>query len=62
MDKGGNMDKDRIKGSTKRAKGIIEELAGKALGDAKLTADGRRDKAAGRLQNAIGSLKDTLKK
>jgi uncharacterized protein YjbJ (UPF0337 family) len=39
------MDKDRIKGSSTQAKGVIKELAGKALGDAKLTAEGQSDRA-----------------
>ena len=56
------MDKDRIAGSAKEAKGAIKEIAGKALGDAKLTADGKSDKAEGKVQNAIGGLKDALKK
>jgi uncharacterized protein YjbJ (UPF0337 family) len=30
--------------------------------DAKLRADGRADKAEGKVQNAIGGLKDTLKR
>jgi uncharacterized protein YjbJ (UPF0337 family) len=56
------MDKDRIKGSSTQAKGVVKELAGKALGDAKLTAEGRSDRAKGKLQSAIGGLKDALKK
>ena len=34
------MDKDRIVGAAKQAKGVIKVAAGKALGDAKLTAEG----------------------
>jgi uncharacterized protein YjbJ (UPF0337 family) len=56
-----DMDKDRIAGSAKEAKGAIKETAGKALGDAKLQADGKSDKAEGKVQNAIGGLKDALK-
>jgi uncharacterized protein YjbJ (UPF0337 family) len=56
------MDKDRIKGSSAQAKGVVKELAGKALGDAKLTAEGRGDRAKGKLQSAIGGFKDALKK
>jgi uncharacterized protein YjbJ (UPF0337 family) len=57
-----DMDKDRIAGSAKEAKGAIKEAAGKALGDAKLQADGKSDKVEGKVQNAIGGLKDALKK
>ncbi len=56
------MDKDRIAGTAKQAKGAIKEATGKALGDAKLTADGKSDKVEGKVQNAIGGLKDALKK
>jgi len=30
-------------------------------GDAKLESEGKADKAAGKVQNAIGGLKDTLR-
>jgi uncharacterized protein YjbJ (UPF0337 family) len=56
------MDKDRIAGAAKQAKGAIKEAAGKALGDAKLVADGKSDKIEGKIQNAVGGLKDTLKR
>jgi uncharacterized protein YjbJ (UPF0337 family) len=56
------MDKDRIAGSAKETKGAIKETVGNALGDAKLRADGKSDKAEGEVQNAIGGLKDSLKK
>jgi uncharacterized protein YjbJ (UPF0337 family) len=56
------MDKDRIIGSAKQAKGTIKEIAGKALGDAKLNAEGKSDVQEGKLQNTIGGIKDTLRK
>ena len=55
------MDKDRIAGVAKQAKGAIKEAAGKTLGDAKLVAEGRDDKAEGRIQNAVGGVKDVVK-
>jgi uncharacterized protein YjbJ (UPF0337 family) len=55
------MDKDRIKGSAEQAKGAIKEIAGKVTGDAKLESEGKADKAAGKVQNAVGGLKDTLR-
>jgi uncharacterized protein YjbJ (UPF0337 family) len=55
------MDKDRIEGSAKQAKGSIKEKTGKALGDAKLEGEGEADKTEGKVQNTIGSLKDTLR-
>ncbi|MER2606825.1 MAG: CsbD family protein [Siculibacillus sp.] len=56
------MNKDRIVGSAKQIKGVLEEGAGKVLGDAKLVADGQADQMAGKIQNLVGSTKDALKK
>jgi uncharacterized protein YjbJ (UPF0337 family) len=55
------MDKDRIAGIAKQAKGTAKEVAGKVVGDAKLQADGKADKAAGKIQNAVGGVKDALR-
>jgi len=55
------MDKDRIVGSAKQVKGTVKQVVGKAAGDAKLEAEGKADKIEGRVQNAIGGVKDTLK-
>jgi uncharacterized protein YjbJ (UPF0337 family) len=55
------MDKDRLAGSAKQVKGSIKEAVGKATGDAKLKVDGRADKTTGKMQNAVGSVKDALK-
>jgi len=56
------MDKNRITGAAKQIKGALKEIIGKAVGDAKLRSDGKADKVEGKVQNAIGGLKDTLKK
>ena len=55
------MDKDRLEGSAKQTKGAIKEVAGRVTGHAKLEAEGKSDKAAGKVQNAVGGLKDTLR-
>ena len=55
------MDKDRIKGSAEQAKGKVKEVAGKATGDSKLEGEGKADQVAGKVQNTVGGLKDTLK-
>ena len=55
------MDKDRIVGSAKEIKGAVKQVVGKAVGDAKLESEGQADKVEGKIQNAIGGLKDTLK-
>ena len=54
-------DKDRIIGSAKVVKGNVKEAAGKAVGDTKLEAQGKADKVEGKVQNAVGGIKDTLK-
>jgi len=56
------MNKDRIAGAAKEAKGSVKETIGKAVGDAKMQSDGKADKVEGKVQNAIGGLKDALRK
>lgn len=55
------IDHDRVAGSAKQAGGSIKEGAGGMLGDTKLQAEGKLDKAEGAVQNAAGSVKDTLR-
>ena len=55
------MDKDRVEGSAKQAKGNVKEAIGKMTGDTKLQADGQADKTAGKIQNAVGGVKDALR-
>lgn len=55
------IDKNRVAGSAKQMKGAIKQIAGKAIGDAKLETDGKADVIEGKVQNAIGSIADTLK-
>jgi len=55
------MNKDRIAGSAKQIKGAVKQGVGKAVGDAKLQSEGKANKIEGKVQNAVGGLKDTLK-
>jgi len=55
------MDKDRIAGTVKQAKGAVKEAAGKVTGDAKLETEGKADKVAGKVQNAVGGARDAVK-
>jgi len=55
------MDKDRIAGAAKEAKGAAKVAIGKATGDAKLQTDGKADEAEGKVQNAVGGLKDAAR-
>ena len=55
------MDENRIAGSIKQVTGAAKEAVGKALGDAKLQSDGKADKAAGKIQNAVGCVNDAVR-
>lgn len=55
------MDKDRVEGSLHQAKGKVKEVAGKVTGDAKLEGEGKTEKTAGKVQNAIGGIKDAVR-
>jgi uncharacterized protein YjbJ (UPF0337 family) len=53
------MNKDRVAGSAKKIKGSIKEVVGEAAGT--LEVEGKADKGEGKVQSAVGGLKDTLK-
>ena len=55
------MDKERIKGMAEQGKGSIKETAGKAMGDEKLTTEGKLDRAEGKIRNAVGGMKDKIR-
>jgi uncharacterized protein YjbJ (UPF0337 family) len=55
------VDKDRIRGSAAQAKGKVKEVVGKAIGDSKLEGEGKADRLKGKVQSAVGGLKDTLR-
>ena len=55
------MDKDRVKGSATNMGGKAKEAAGNLTGDSKLQGEGKADQAKGKIQNAIGGIKDALK-
>jgi len=55
------MDKNRIAGAVKQAKGAVKEAVGKAVGNNKLVAEGKSDKVEGKVQNAVGGLKDAVR-
>jgi uncharacterized protein YjbJ (UPF0337 family) len=56
------MDRDRSEGSMKTMKGRLKEGLGKILGDSKMEAEGKIDKAEGKIQNTVGGIKDSLRK
>jgi uncharacterized protein YjbJ (UPF0337 family) len=55
------MNKDRIKGSAEQAKGAVKEGVGKIFGDKKLENEGKANKVAGKVQNAVGGLKNAVR-
>ena len=55
------MDKDRVAGSAKQVKGTIKELVGKVIGDTKLESEGKADKVEGKIQNAVGGIRDAVR-
>ncbi len=55
------MDKDRIIGAGKTVAGSVKENVGKAVGDQKMVAQGRAEKVEGKVQNAIGGAKDSIR-
>jgi uncharacterized protein YjbJ (UPF0337 family) len=55
------MDKDRSAGIGHQIKGSVKEAAGKVSGDTKLEAEGKTEKTAGKVQNAVGGAKDAVR-
>jgi uncharacterized protein YjbJ (UPF0337 family) len=39
----------------------VKEVAGKVLGDSRLESEGKSAQVKGKMQNAIGGIKDTLR-
>jgi len=55
------VDQDRIKGSAHQAAGKVKEWAGKVTGDNKTEAEGKAEQVKGKVQNAVGGLKDAVR-
>ncbi|HTI02659.1 MAG TPA: CsbD family protein [Acidisoma sp.] len=55
------MDKDRTSGIGHQVKGTVKEAAGKVTGDKKMQAEGKAEKVGGKVQNAYGGAKDSLR-
>ena len=54
-------DQDRIDGAAKNIGGKIKEAAGNVTGDEKLKAEGKADQVEGKVQNAVGGVKDSFR-
>jgi uncharacterized protein YjbJ (UPF0337 family) len=55
------MDKDRIQGGAKQAKGSVKESIGKVTGNEQTEAEGAAEKTAGKVQGGVGKAKDALR-
>jgi uncharacterized protein YjbJ (UPF0337 family) len=55
------MDNDRIKGAVKQKVGEVKETTGKVLGDEKLKRKGQAEEVAGKVQNIVGGIKDSVR-
>jgi uncharacterized protein YjbJ (UPF0337 family) len=55
------MDKEHIKGMADKAKGAVKDTAGKLMGDKKLQAEGKMDKAKGEAREALGDAKEAAR-
>jgi uncharacterized protein YjbJ (UPF0337 family) len=56
------MNKDQIKGRAKEAKGKVKEIAGKAVGNPRVEAEGDADQLAGKVQKTYGDAKNEARK
>ena len=51
------MNRDEIKGKAEKAKGYIKEETGEAINDPELEAEGRDERAGGKLREGFGKAK-----
>jgi uncharacterized protein YjbJ (UPF0337 family) len=55
------MDREHVKGAADKVKGAIKDTAGKMMGDKKMQAEGKFDKAKGEAHNVAGDVKDAAR-
>jgi uncharacterized protein YjbJ (UPF0337 family) len=55
------MDKETIKGGVKKATGAVKDKVGQMTGDRDMQAEGKADKAEGRVRGAVGHAKDAVR-
>jgi uncharacterized protein YjbJ (UPF0337 family) len=56
------MNNEHVKGAADTVKGNVKEAAGHVTGDKKLETEGKVDKAKGAAHNAVGDVKDAIKR
>ncbi len=55
------MGKDQIAGAAKQVGGTIKAGAGKLVGDKKMEAEGQAKVTEGKIQSAVGGIKDAVR-
>ena len=55
------MNKDRVKGAIDEAMGNAKRKAGKLTGNRRLQVEGVTQQAKGKIENALGKVKDTFR-
>jgi len=55
------MDKETIKGGIAKATGAVKEKVGQITGDRDMEAEGKLDKAKGRVRSTVGHVKDAAR-
>jgi uncharacterized protein YjbJ (UPF0337 family) len=58
----GQSTKDEIKGSVHEAKGAAKEKVGQVTNRPHLTAEGQKEKLAGKIQKKVGQIEKVLEK
>jgi uncharacterized protein YjbJ (UPF0337 family) len=56
------MNKDQVKGRVQEAKGKVKEVAGKAVGNKRIEAEGDAEQLAGKVQKTYGDAKNEARK
>ena len=55
------MDKQRVEGGLKKATGTVKEKAGQMTGDRDIEAEGKADRAEGKVRDVVGHTKDAVR-
>jgi uncharacterized protein YjbJ (UPF0337 family) len=55
------VDENRVSGALHQAKGSIKEGVGKMTGDTKMEGEGAAEKLGGKVENAVGGAKDSVR-
>jgi len=55
------MNKDQVKGRVREAKGKVKEVAGKAIGNRRVEAEGDAEQLAGKVQKTYGDAKNEVR-